>query len=127
VSGYTAGLAEKSHGRGLLFMDWRTDWDKFGPTSSLNVTVYTNPTSLSKHTYLKIGKFSVDTTFVNVNVYTVAGEFVKSFSMQDLNSANGTIEWNLKNQDGKKIAPGVYFLIVQTNEGKFKQKLAVTK
>jgi hypothetical protein len=128
------GCPNKTHGRGVLFMDWREGWHEpdeppAPPGPSFDVIVYSNPTSLSKQDILKFGISSPDISVVNAHVFTVTGELVKSFSTEDLNSANGNdvFAWNLENQDGRKVAPGVYFLVAQTNLGKRIEKFALTK
>ncbi|MDR2395869.1 MAG: hypothetical protein LBD57_04650 [Endomicrobium sp.] len=133
VFGYTQGITEKTHGRGVVYMDYKEkDWSHPypppGPTFPFLVE-YSNPTSLSTQGMLKFSISSSDTSVVNGHIFTISGELVKSFSTQDLNFAEGKaiIEWDLKNENGRKVAPGVYFLIIQTNLGKRIQKFAVTK
>jgi hypothetical protein len=124
------GCPNKTHGGGVLFMNWREGWHEPSVSSPTDVFFYSNPTSL-KHGYLKIGmyNFSPTISFVDAYIYTVTGEFVKSFFMTDLRNENDKMffRWDLKNQDGNKVAPGVYFLIVHTNEGNHKRKFAITK
>jgi hypothetical protein len=135
VFGYKQGDTEKTHGRGVLCMDYREKkWSHLPPTPTgptipfLNVE-YSNPTSLSRQEILKFSISSPDTSAVTAYIFTVPGELVKYFSTQNLNFADEkvTIEWDFKNQDGRKVAPGVYFFVVQTNLGKRIQKLALTK
>jgi hypothetical protein len=133
VFGYTQGITEKTHGRGVVYMDYKEkDWSHSypppGPTFPFLVE-YSNPTSLSTQGMLKFSISSSDTSVVNGHIFTISGELVKSFSTQDLNFAEGKaiIEWDLKNENGRKVAPGVYFLIIQTDLGKSIQKFAVTK
>jgi hypothetical protein len=128
VRGYTMGVTEKTHGIGVLFMDWQTDWI-VPPEPKYPQLLSQNPTSLSKQSYLKIGQFNVSVSYVKGNIYTVAGELVKSFSTPSLESARGKrfFNWNLKNNDNEKIAPGIYFLILETNEGVQKTKIAMSR
>ncbi|MCL2144771.1 MAG: S8 family serine peptidase [Endomicrobia bacterium] len=95
-----------------------------------DIVCYPNPVSISKKGSIKITNLPYDTSLVNVNVYTVAGEFVKSFSSSDLKMHKGrvTIEWDLKNQSGSQVAPGVYFCVIKTPEtGKKVKKIAIQK
>ncbi|MDR3256082.1 MAG: S8 family serine peptidase [Endomicrobium sp.] len=93
---------------------------------------YPNPASISERGYIKITNFPFNTSVIDVVVYTVTGEFVKSFNADDLEedvSINKRmIKWNLKNQDGSQIAPGVYFISIKTLlGGKHIKKIAIFK
>jgi len=91
---------------------------------------YPNPVSATKKGRIKITNLPFNTSLVDINIYTVAGEFVKSFSSGDIQNDNGrgTITWDLKNQSGSKIAPGVYFAVVNTPvNGKKVKKIAIQK
>lgn len=101
-----------------------------GNSSLGDIICFPNPSSISKTGYIKITNLPYNTSMININVYTVTGEFVKSFDASDLKSQNGrmTIQWNLKNQNGSQIAPGVYFVTVDTPLNKKKvKKIAIQK
>jgi subtilisin family serine protease len=98
--------------------------------SAGDIVCFPNPASISKNGHVKITNLPYNTSLIDINVYTVTGEFVKSFSSSDLKSMNGrmTIEWNLKNQGGAQVAPGVYFFTVNTPvSGKKVKKIAIQK
>ncbi|MCL1972362.1 MAG: S8 family serine peptidase [Endomicrobia bacterium] len=93
------------------------------------IVCYPNPSSISKNGHVKITNLPYSAP-ISINIYTVTGEFVKSFSQSDLQSKSGRlyIEWNLKNQNGSQIAPGVYFITINnTPFGKKVKKVAVIK
>jgi subtilisin family serine protease len=97
-----------------------------------NFVCYPNPVSISKKGYVKITNFPFNTSIIEVTVYTVTGEFVKSFNADDLEEdvsiKKRMIKWDLKNQNGAKIAPGVYFVNIKTIlGGKHIKKIAVQK
>jgi Tfp pilus assembly major pilin PilA len=53
-----------------------------------------------------------------ISVYTLTGEHVTTFDHEE--EFDGNAWWNLRsgnNQDGQEIAPGLYFYIVQFDDG----------
>ena len=51
-----------------------------------------------------------------IKIYTISGEFVDEIIHND--TIDGNEYWDLKNSSGKKVAPGLYIYIVQTDNGK---------
>jgi subtilisin family serine protease len=93
---------------------------------------YPNPVSINEKGYIKITNFPFNTSLIDVTVYTVTGEFVKSFDAGDLQEDESInkrmIKWNLRNQSGDRIAPGVYFVSIKTLLGNNKiKKIAIQK
>jgi subtilisin family serine protease len=93
---------------------------------------YPNPVSISGKGYIKITNLPFNTSMIDIAVYTVTGEFVKSFSADDSEEDTSInkrmIKWNLKNQSEKSIAPGVYFVTIKTLLGKKQvKKIAIQK
>lgn len=70
---------------------------------------------------------------LDIKVYTVAGRLIKTFELQsyDLKADLNKIHWDLRDQDGDKIANGVYLykIILKDNDKveHFTQKLAVVR
>jgi hypothetical protein len=63
-------------------------------------------------------------------VYNIDGEFVKRFSILELidDINKKMLRWDLRNDNGDKVAPGVYFISIQTDSTKMQiKKLAVKK
>ncbi|MCL2485609.1 MAG: S8 family serine peptidase [Endomicrobia bacterium] len=119
---------DSNYGYGKLVLDtsiipWAAD--------AGNIVCYPNPVSISKKGYIKITNLPYNTSFIEINVFTVTGEFVKTFGPSDaVPDANGrkTITWNLRNQHGNSIAPGVYFVVVNTPiNQKVVKKIAIQK
>ncbi|MCA6072474.1 MAG: hypothetical protein LE178_02920 [Endomicrobium sp.] len=79
---------------------------------------YPNPVSISEKSYIKITNSHFDVTLIYITVYTVAGEFVKSFDASDLKEdatvKKRLLKCDLRNQSGDQIAPGVYFVSIKT-------------
>jgi len=65
-----------------------------------------------------------DTPIKLVKIYDISGELV----LEDKNSGSTEVTWNGKNESGKYVASGVYFMIVM-NEAKKKAviKIAVLR
>jgi subtilisin family serine protease len=119
-----------TYGKGKLVLD-----TSLIPLSSVGDFVcYPNPVSISEKGYIKITNLPFHTDVIDINIYTVTGEFVKSFDASDLTEEVYTaakrrmVKWDLRNQDGNRIAPGVYFVIVKTLLGnKQVKKIGVQK
>ena len=59
-----------------------------------------------------------------ISVYTLTGEHVTTFDHEE--EFDGNAWWNLRsgnNQDGPEIAPGLYFYIIQFDDGKTKDHI----
>ncbi|MDR1245342.1 MAG: S8 family serine peptidase, partial [Endomicrobium sp.] len=119
-----------TYGNGKLVLDTSL----VPPNSVGDFVCYPNPVSISEKGYIKITNLPFHTDVIDINVYTVTGEFVKSFNASDLTEKVYTAEkrrmakWDLRNQDGNRIAPGVYFVVVKTLLGnKQVKKIGVQK
>jgi subtilisin family serine protease len=119
-----------TYGNGKLVLDTNL----VPPNSVGDFVCYPNPVSISEKGYIKITNLPFHTDVIDINVYTVTGEFVKSFNASDLTEEVYTAEkrrmvkWDLRNQDGNRIAPGVYFVVVKTLLGnKQVKKIGVQK
>ncbi|MDR0617523.1 MAG: S8 family serine peptidase [Endomicrobium sp.] len=92
---------------------------------------YPTPVSLSEKGYIKITNFPFHTSMIDVVVYTVTGEFVKSFNSEDLLNDvtlnKRMIKWDLKNQNGAIVAPGVYFISIKTLISNQVKKVAISR
>ena len=54
----------------------------------------------------------------NITIFTVAGEFVNEIKHENINnSSDGNAWWNLRNKKGRKVAPGLYIYVVETDNG----------
>ncbi len=61
-------------------------------------------------------------TIATVYIYTVAGELVRM-----LETSNGTVTWNLRNDAGKSVAEGIYVYYVPEAPGEKIGKIAIIK
>ena len=59
-----------------------------------------------------------------INIYTVSGQLVKTIRKDDI---TGTAFWYVDNDDGEKIATGLYIYTVQSGLRTGKGKLAIIR
>jgi subtilisin family serine protease len=120
---------DNTYGNGILVLNT----DLIPPNDVGDFVCYPNPVSISATGYIKITNLPFNTNLIDIQVYTVTGEFVKSFNAGDMFEEEYTsgnrrrmLEWDLRNQDGTRIAPGVYFVTLKTLLGSKKvKKIAV--
>jgi hypothetical protein len=125
---------DKAMGYGRLFLDAATDWPPPQPSpidpDDKDVLVCPNPISLRDYSYLKITNFSLDISKLEARIYNINGEFIKSFSILELvdDINKKTLRWDLRNESGDIVAPGIYFISIKTDSGETQiRKFAVQK
>ncbi|MDD5021664.1 MAG: M6 family metalloprotease domain-containing protein [Endomicrobiaceae bacterium] len=67
---------------------------------------------------------------LDVIVYTMSGQSVESFSIDDTSfdgEGRRYLEWDCKNHSGDNVAPGVYFILLKTNSDKATKKIAIIR
>ena len=69
-----------------------------------------------------------------IRIYTVSGELVDTFEHQSINNTDGVVNsgnewWDLKNDNGVDISPGLYIYVVESIDESFKHigKFAVVR
>jgi hypothetical protein len=63
-------------------------------------------------------RFNQNAERVRLKIYDVAGQLVADFDTFDFASTtNGRIRWDLRNNNGKRVANGVYFYQLQITRG----------
>jgi hypothetical protein len=97
-----------------------------GALENLNeVKVYPNPYKPNSglgHTQITFTNLMNEST---VKIYTLTGELVRTLSD---NLALGEVSWDAANEDGQKVASGLYFFLVESSDSKHKTgKLAIIK
>lgn len=92
-----------------------------------NVVFYPNPV---RNGQLNIINMPSGTTVLDIQIYTMVGKIVKTFSISDT-QLNGdgsrTLKWDCKNDGGSNVAPGVYLLLIKTSSDKKVSKIAVIR
>jgi hypothetical protein len=126
-----------SFGYGRLFLDAKTDWPPH-PSPTLppveeedeDIVLGPNPVSLSNSNGLRIANIPLSVAKFDARIYNVTGELVKGFSILELvdDIHKKYLKWDLRNQNGDKVAPGVYFITIKTSLTKNQiKKIAVKK
>ncbi|MEA1973216.1 MAG: FlgD immunoglobulin-like domain containing protein, partial [Candidatus Cloacimonadota bacterium] len=47
--------------------------------------------------------------FVNISIYNIKGQKVKTLINENMRSGNHKVEWHGKDENGKSVSSGVYF------------------
>ncbi|MDR1418522.1 MAG: T9SS type A sorting domain-containing protein, partial [Endomicrobium sp.] len=134
------GSVNNMFGHGRLYLDADTDWSPSIPPKpnppvlvdpeNKNILICPNPVSLSVDSYVKIANFSQDVSRLEARIYNINGEFVRNFSILELQEElnRKTLRWDLRNENGSKVAPGIYFISIKTDSGKNQiRKIAIQK
>ena len=66
--------------------------------------------------------FTALTRLASVRIYTISGELVRSLEKNDLGE---TLEWDVKNSQGRNVASGVYIFTVKSGSQKASGKLMI--
>ena len=92
------------------------------PSNLSAVQIFPNPWRSDKHAGLSItfSNLAINTT---VKIFTVSGHWVKTLPI-----SSTSVNWDLTNNDGDKVASGIYIYLLTTDQG-FKKtgKIAVIK
>ncbi|MEW6605823.1 MAG: FlgD immunoglobulin-like domain containing protein [bacterium] len=87
------------------------------------VYVYPNPFKPAIHNRMT---FADITDSATIRIFTVAGELVKTIEVTPVDSGRPT--WDGKNEDGEKVASGIYIYVITTEEGyKISGKIGIIK
>lgn len=135
------GTPNNTFGYGRLYLDADTDWPPQTPgpepkpivpvdPEDRDILIYPNPASISRVNSLKIANFSQNVSKLNAEIYDINGETIKSFNILELqNGLKGkSLIWNLRNEKGEKIAPGLYFITIKIDSGITQiRKIAIQK
>jgi len=115
---------------------WVVDLAKLGemdrnPTDDLNkIKVVPNPYMVQSKFNESAGnhllRFARLPNVCDISIYTISGEFVDKFTHND--PYDGNEWWDLKNQRGEFVSPGLYIYVVETPGGeKLIDKFAVVR
>ena len=84
------------------------------------VSVVPNPYKISSKfneaTYSNRLRFTHLPQKCSIKIFTISGELVDEINHDE--EIDGNVYWDLKNASGKKVAPGLYIYIIQTDNGK---------
>ncbi|OQY30341.1 MAG: hypothetical protein B6244_00335 [Candidatus Cloacimonetes bacterium 4572_55] len=100
--------------------------DGGGEISSSSAYAYPNPFDARKGHY-RITLVGLPTKSV-VNIFNVAGDVVRDWSFKFTGLENGELTWDLKNNSGARVAPGIYFFTAtEINEPTVTGKFAILR
>jgi len=91
------------------------------------VVFYPNPARNGKITITNLPT-SIDK--LNIYIYTISGQMITSFSLDDTQVLGNGIRffvWNCKTKSGNDIAQGVYMILIKTNNDKIVKKIAIIR
>ena len=81
---------------------------------NLNPIVEFNNVSLSYGNRLIFDELPKQCT---ISIYTITGELVDVIDHGDENNLDVVHEWDLKNENGEIVAPGLYIFVVEAGSG----------
>lgn len=92
-----------------------------------NVVIYPNPVRNGVVNFINL---PTETTKLFIEIYTITGQFIKSFNLEDVSvtsTGNRKLSWNCKNNSGASLAPGVYIALIKSGSDKKKIKFAIIR
>ncbi|MFA6572514.1 MAG: T9SS type A sorting domain-containing protein, partial [Bacteroidota bacterium] len=82
--------------------------------AGLEITYGPNP--IENNLSIKLNITNVNTKILNIKIYDVLGNVVKEFRIDSFaNTLN--LNWDANSENHGKVAPGVYYLVINTNVG----------
>lgn len=96
--------------------------------SSLSeVIVYPNPFYPKKDLKVKIDKLPNIYDSIDIWIYDITGRLIKNLDKNNIekNSDGNLITWDGRSSKGEKVASGIYIILIKTNYGTKKEKLAI--
>ena len=98
---------------------------KFEPIPE-SFTLYQNyPNPFNPSTTIKYDL--KDDSYVNVAIYNVAGELVKTLFNGPQNKGNNSLIWNAKNNENESVPGGLYIYSVNTENNIYSKKMMLLK
>ena len=89
------------------------------------VIYYPNP---ARDGYLYIARLPDNLYNFSAEIFTMTSKLVKSFSSNDIIiSSENKIKWDLRNENGENVAPGVYLLLIKNCGQKKVFKIAIIR
>lgn len=83
------------------------DW-----VSSENLSVYPNPISESAIVSLSLR----DLQKTSLKIYNLQGRLIRTLKNEYMSEGPHTITWNVKDENGSEVIPGIYFLKMKTED-----------
>jgi endoglucanase Acf2 len=92
-----------------------------------DVILYPNPLYVNRHNKIKIDKLPNNVNDLNIRVYDITGRCIRKFDENDLNIdySGNYVEWDAMTNKGDKVASGIYIILIKTEKGARKEKVAI--
>lgn len=90
---------------------------------SLSLAVYPNPVT----SHLRLDFQTPHAARVNLRVYDAVGRLVDNLLDRVVDTGSHNLKWNLTDVNNRHIAGGIYFLVLETVDGRIAQKIIVTR
>lgn len=119
----TLGIAWFAHEHGVTQYrrkDLRYTGLNMTDSAKADVRAYPIPFRPKEHRFLIIENFTEDAV---VSIYNRGGALMRSFSGEDV--LGGRIEWDGTQKNGKLVAPGVYYYVINAGSKKKKGKFII--
>lgn len=93
------------------------------------ISVYPNPYRFSetKSNGIDISFFNAKDGAVQVDIYNIRGQLVKSVSNDFMKKGNQNLKWNAKNSSGRDVAMGIYLVQLKQNNRAEMKKITIMK
>lgn len=89
----------------------------------ISLSVYPNPVSNST----TISFLIPDSKQVSIQVFNVEGRLIKTITNTHIQAGTHEFKWDAANEEGSKVAPGIYYLKLNTGNYSETKKLSVIK
>lgn len=88
-----------------------------------HLNIYPNPANK----YILVSAMVHRNSYVDCGVYDVAGKLVKTLFSGPIATEDFRLRWDLKDENGKKINSGVYFIRFRTDSTQNYAKLVIVE
>jgi hypothetical protein len=92
-------------------------------SKSLSLTVHPNPVT----SHLVLDFQTPYAARVSLRVYDAVGRLVNNLLDGVVDNGSHNLKWNLTDANNRHIAGGIYFLVLETIDGRVTQKIIVTR
>jgi hypothetical protein len=93
------------------------------PNSFSVINNYPNPFNAST----KLNFSCPGNSLVNINIYNITGQLVKSFAPSIYTAGNHSVTWNSLDNDGHEVSSGVYLYEIQAGEYRQVERMLLVK
>ena len=66
-------------------------------------------------------------SYVNINIYDLKGNYVKSLTRKSMSTGRHSIQWDATNEFGDDVSTGIYFYTIKTEYSSETKKMLFLK